>query len=49
MPAWLQADGAWIAILVTLITIAMALGMHQAIRKVLRAPQPESDRPTNEH
>lgn len=42
MPAWMQADGAWIAWGVTAITIIAAIIMHRVIRKVLRTPPPDS-------
>ena len=49
MPAWMFADGAWIAFAVTLITIVAAIVMHRVILKVLRAPPPESSEESENH
>lgn len=49
MPAWMQADGAWIAFAVTLITLLAAIVMHRVILKVLRAPPPETSEETENH
>lgn len=42
MPAWMFADGAWIAFAVTAITIVAAIVMHRVILKVLHTPPPDS-------
>ena len=41
MPAWLQNDGAWIALGVSALFIVAGVVMHRVIKKVLQAPQPE--------
>ncbi|GAB1384871.1 hypothetical protein MASR1M59_00190 [Melaminivora sp.] len=40
-PIW-QDPGTWIVLGVSLLSLLVALAMHQVIRKVLRAPPPES-------
>ena len=41
MPVWLQNDGAWIAIGVSLLFIVAGVVMHRVITKVLKAPPPK--------
>ncbi len=41
MPIWLQNDGAWIALGVSVLFIAAGVLMHRAIKKVLQDPQPK--------
>ena len=41
MPAWLQNEGAWIAIGVSLLFIVAGVVMHRVIVKVLKAPAPK--------
>ncbi len=38
LPAWLQNEGAWIAIGVSLLFVVAALVMHRVIVKVLKQP-----------
>jgi hypothetical protein len=42
LPAWLQNDGAWIAIGVSLLFVVAALVMHRVIVKVLKQPPPKN-------
>jgi hypothetical protein len=44
MPVWLQNEGAWIAIGVSLLFIVAGVVMHRVIRKVLQAPPPPESR-----
>ncbi|WP_313083463.1 hypothetical protein [Pulveribacter sp.] len=39
-PIW-RDSGTWIVLGVSLLTIVVAVVMHQAIRRVLRAPPPD--------
>ncbi len=41
MPAWLQNEGAWIALGVSVLSIIAGVVMHRIIKKVLQTPQPE--------
>jgi len=41
MPVWLQSEGAWIAIGVSLLFIVAGVLMHRAFKKVLQAPPPQ--------
>ncbi|MEX1166454.1 MAG: hypothetical protein WEK74_06240 [Hydrogenophaga sp.] len=38
LPAWLQNEGAWIAIGVSLVFVIAALVMHRVVVNVLKAP-----------
>ncbi len=38
MPPWLQNEGAWVAIGVSLVFVIAALVMHRVVVKVLKAP-----------
>ena len=40
MPVWLQNEGAWIAIGVSLLFIVAGVVMHRVVKKVLQAPLP---------
>lgn len=40
MPVWLQNEGAWIAIGVSLLFVVAGVVMHRVIKKVLQAPEP---------
>lgn len=44
MPVWLQNDGAWIAIGVSLLFVIAGVVMHRVFMRVLRAPAP-TDKP----
>jgi hypothetical protein len=41
MPVWLQSEGAWIALGVSVLFIIAGVVMHRVIKKVLQTPQPE--------
>ena len=41
MPAWLDNEGAWIALGVSALFIVAGVVMHRVIKKVLQSPQPE--------
>ncbi len=41
-PIW-RDSGTWIVLGVSLLFLVVALGMHQVIRRVLRAPPPPGD------
>ena len=41
MPVWLQNEGAWIAIGVSLLFIVAGAVMHRVIKKVLQAAPPQ--------
>lgn len=41
MPAWMQNEGAWIALGVSLLFIVAGVVMHRVIVKVLKAPPPK--------
>jgi hypothetical protein len=41
MPVWLQNEGAWIAIGVSLLFILAGGATHRVIKKVLQAPPPQ--------
>jgi hypothetical protein len=46
MPVWLQNEGAWIAIAVSLLFIVAGVVMHRVIKKVLQSPpQQENKKP----
>jgi hypothetical protein len=42
VPPWLQNEGAWIAIGVSLVFVIAALVMHRVVIKVLKAPPGDS-------
>ncbi|MFP8781444.1 hypothetical protein [Hydrogenophaga sp. RWCD_12] len=44
MPAWLQNEGAWIALGVSALFIVAGVVMHRVIKKVLQDPQPKESR-----
>ncbi len=44
MPVWLQNEGAWIAIGVSLIFIVAGVVMHRVIKQVLQAPEPSESK-----
>jgi hypothetical protein len=44
MPAWLQNEGAWIALGVSALFIVAGVVMHRVIKKVLQAPRPEESK-----
>ncbi|MCD6667031.1 hypothetical protein ACFQNJ_12605 [Hydrogenophaga bisanensis] len=46
MPVWLQNEGAWIAIGVSVLFVVAGVVMHRVIKKVLQTPQPEK---SNQH
>ncbi len=46
MPVWLQNEGAWIAIGVSVLFLVAGVVMHRVIKKVLQTPQPEK---SNQH
>ena len=51
LPAWLQNEGAWIAIGVSLVFVIAALVMHRVVVNVLKGPvdKPSADStPTEE-
>ena len=41
MPAWMQNEGAWIALGVSLLFIVAGVVMHRVMVKVLTAPPPK--------
>lgn len=41
MPVWVQNEGAWIAIGVSVLFIVAGVVMHRVIKKVLQTSQPE--------
>ena len=43
VPAWLQNEGAWIAIGVSLLFVVAGLVMHRVFVKVLKQPAPMSE------
>ncbi|WP_284309322.1 hypothetical protein [Hydrogenophaga electricum] len=45
MPAWLNNEGAWIALGVSALFIVAGVVMHRVIKKVLQAPPPEDRSP----
>ncbi|WP_234267184.1 hypothetical protein [Hydrogenophaga sp. NFH-34] len=45
MPAWLNNEGAWIALGVSALFIVAGVVMHRVIKKVLHAPPPEDRAP----
>ena len=45
MPVWLQNEGAWIALGVSLVFIVAGVVMHRVIKKVLQAPPPQENNP----
>lgn len=47
MPVWLQNDGAWIAVGVSLLFVVAGVVMHRVIKKVLQTPSPK-ETPTHE-
>ncbi|MBT9552568.1 MAG: hypothetical protein IV088_17100 [Hydrogenophaga sp.] len=44
MPVWLQNEGAWIAIGVSLLFIVAGVLIHRVIKKVLQAPPPPENK-----
>jgi hypothetical protein len=44
MPVWLQNEGAWIAIGVSLVFIVAGVVMHRVIKNVLQTPQPKESK-----
>ncbi|MDG5978035.1 hypothetical protein H010_22466 [Hydrogenophaga taeniospiralis CCUG 15921] len=40
MPVWLQNEGAWIAIGISVLFVVAGLVMHRVFLRVLRAPAP---------
>ena len=44
MPVWLQNEGAWIAIGVSLLFIAAGVVMHRVFKKLLQAPPPQESK-----
>lgn len=46
VPVWLQNEGAWIAIGVSVLFVVAGVVMHRVIKKVLQTPQPEK---SNQH
>jgi hypothetical protein len=49
MPAWLQNDGAWIAIGVSLCFIAAGFVMHRVFLRILKASPPPPPNETHTH
>jgi hypothetical protein len=47
MPSWLQNEGAWIALGVSLFFLVAAFVMHRVFVRVLKGPPPSST-PTSE-
>ena len=45
MPVWLQNEGAWIALGVSLVFIVAGVVMHRVFKKVLQAPPPQENKP----
>lgn len=45
MPVWLQNDGAWIAIGVSLIFIVAGVVMHRVIKQVLQTSESSESKP----
>ncbi|MDP2741938.1 MAG: hypothetical protein Q8O50_00525 [Hydrogenophaga sp.] len=41
LPVWLQNEGAWIAIGISLLFILTGVVMHRVIKKVLQTPPPQ--------
>ena len=44
MPVWLQNEGAWVAIGISLLFIVAGVLMHRVIKKVLQAPPPQENK-----
>ena len=44
MPVWLQNEGAWIAIGVSLLFIVAGVVMHRVIKKVLQTPSTQKSK-----
>jgi len=44
MPVWLQNEGAWIAIGISLLFIVAGVVMHRVIKKVLQTPPPQENK-----
>lgn len=42
VPPWLQNEGAWIAIAVSLVFVIAAFVMHRVVIKILKAPPGDS-------
>jgi len=40
MPVWLQNEGAWIAIGVSVVFLIAAVVMHRVVMRVLKSPNP---------
>ncbi|MFW5333042.1 hypothetical protein [Hydrogenophaga sp. ZJX-1] len=47
LPVWLQNEGAWIAIGISLLFIVAGVVMHRVIKKVLQTP-PSQENKTHE-
>jgi len=41
MPAWLQNEGAWIAIGISLVFVVAGWAMHRVFLRILKAPTPQ--------
>ena len=48
MPVWLQNEGAWIALAVSLLFIVAGVAMHRVIKKVLQAPPAQKEEDSHE-
>jgi hypothetical protein len=46
LPVWLQNEGAWIAIGISLLFVVAAFVMHRVFLRVLRAPPAPSEKPS---
>ncbi|MBW8314773.1 MAG: hypothetical protein K0M73_07800 [Hydrogenophaga sp.] len=44
LPVWLQNEGAWIAIGISLLFIVAGVVMHRVIKKVLHTPPPQENK-----
>ncbi|MDO9290038.1 MAG: hypothetical protein Q7U09_00565 [Hydrogenophaga sp.] len=44
LPVWLQNEGAWIAIGISLLFIVAGVVMHRVIKKVLQSPPPKENK-----
>lgn len=45
MPVWLQNEGAWIAIGVSVLFVVAGVVMHQVIMRVLKQGDPSAEQP----
>ena len=43
-PVWMQNEGAWIAIGISLLFIVAGVVMHRVIKKVLQSPPPQENK-----